>query len=80
MDEGLVSDVPACRYRGRSAAVSLFLAWALFLASPLLRYSLCRLAQRSHLVWPWRGGSWHSRHLVGPPASIFSARAMARLS
>ena len=54
MDEGLVSDGRACRYRGRSAAVSLFLAWALFLASPLLRYSLCRLAQRSHLAVAWR--------------------------
>ena len=24
-----------------------------------------------------RGGSWHSRHLVGPPAGMFSAGAMA---
>ena len=48
------------------------------MASPLLRYSLCRRAQRSHLVWPGRGGFLQSRHLVGPPPAVFSSRAMAR--
>ena len=36
------------------------------------------MAQRSHLVWPGRGGFLQSRHLVGPPAAIFSFKAVAR--
>ena len=47
------------------------------MASPLLRYSLCRMAQRSHLVWPGRGGFLQSRHLVGPPPAVSSSRAVA---
>ena len=48
------------------------------MASPLLRFPLCRMAQRSHLVWPGRGGFLQSRHLVGPPAAVLSSRAVAR--
>ena len=54
--------------------------WSFFLDSLFLRYSLCRLAWCSHLVCPGLGGSWHSRHLAGPPAAIFSASAIARAS
>ena len=50
----------------------------LFVASPRRRYSLWRLAQRSHLVWPGRGGSLQPRHLVGPSVVATSFSAMTR--
>ena len=36
------------------------------------------MAQRSHLVWPGRGGFLQSRHLDGAPPAVFSSRAVAR--
>ena len=55
-------------------------AGAFLLSLLFLRYSMCRLAHCSHLVCPGLGGFLQCRHLVRPPAAIFSARAMVLCS